>query len=358
MRALGVWTGSRLGLLLVSLMAVPWLVGGRDYLSRWKQWDASLFVTIAQYGYRGDPAQARDPGLPAFFPGMPAVLRLVHLVVDDWALCGLLISLVAGGAAAVALARLAEFEGGSGELAVVAMVLFPTAVFLAAGYSESLFLAFAIPAWLAARRRQWPLAVLLAAGASSIRITGLFLAVALIVEFAFSRPHKRDLPWLVIPFVPLIAYSWYLRGLTGDWLAWKHAQEAGWGRELVWPWRALADDVGLGDDRGGVRRRLQDGDRGGGGGRRRPGLAAGHAQVERVRLLRAAGGRAADLGLLPVRAALAAAVVPAVGADRQAARSMDHRVRPASRPADGAERPALPHRRLGRLRSLPTFAAK
>ncbi|GAA3472922.1 mannosyltransferase family protein [Nonomuraea roseola] len=238
MRALGVWTSSRLGLLLVSLMAVPWLVGGSDYLSRWKQWDASLFVTIAQYGYRGDPAQARDPGLPAFFPGMPAVLRLVHLVVDDWALCGLLISLVAGGVAAVALARLAEFEGGSGELAVVAMVLFPTAVFLAAGYSESLFLAFAIPAWLAARRRQWPLAVLLAAGASSIRITGLFLAVALIVEFAFSRPHKRDLPWLVIPFVPLIAYSWYLRGLTGDWLAWKHAQEAGWGRELVWPWRA------------------------------------------------------------------------------------------------------------------------
>ncbi|GAA2375469.1 membrane protein [Nonomuraea africana] len=238
MRALGVWITSRLGLLAVSVMAVPWLVGGRDYLSRWKQWDASLFVTIAEYGYRGNPAQARDPGLPAFFPGLPSVLRLVHLVVTDWALCGLLVSLVAGGVAAVALARLAEFEGGSGERAVLAMVLFPTAVFLAAGYSESLFLAFAIPAWLAARRRQWPLAVLLAAGASSVRITGLFLAVALVVEFALSRPRWRELPWLVIPFVPLIAYSWYLRGLTGDWLAWKHAQEAGWGRELVWPWRA------------------------------------------------------------------------------------------------------------------------
>ncbi|MEU7895388.1 mannosyltransferase family protein [Nonomuraea sp. NPDC049152] len=238
MKALGIWAASRLGLLLMTLMGASWLVGAGSYLHRWKQWDASLFVTIAEHGYAGDPGSARDPGLPAFFPGMPAILRLVHLLVSDWALCGLLISLVAGGVAAMALARLAEFEGGSGTAAVLAMVLFPTAVFLAAGYSEALFLAFAIPAWLAARRRQWAAAALLAAGASAIRITGLFLAIALIVEFVVSRPRWRDLPWLTVPFVPLIAYSWYLHGRTGDWLAWKHAQEAGWGREMVWPWEA------------------------------------------------------------------------------------------------------------------------
>ncbi|MFC7591336.1 hypothetical protein ACFQYP_52305 [Nonomuraea antimicrobica] len=140
--------------------------------------------------------------------------------------------------AVVALARLAEAEGASGWIAVLALLLFPMAVFLAAGYSESLFLAFAIPAWLAARQGNWASAAFLAAGASCVRITGLFLAVALVVEFVMRRDPVRQAAWLVVPFVPLVAYSYYHYGRTGDWLAWKHAQEAGWGRDFAWPWEA------------------------------------------------------------------------------------------------------------------------
>ncbi|MFC7646545.1 hypothetical protein ACFQX6_42745 [Streptosporangium lutulentum] len=166
---------------------------------------------------------------------------MVHLFTGSWTLAGLLISFVAGAVAMVALARLAEFEGppGTGRRAVLALLLWPMSVFLFAGYSESLFLAFAIPAWLAARRGRWPLAAVLAAGASCVRITGLFLALALVVEF-FSRRHAvRQAGWLVAPFVPLVLYSAYQHARSGDWLAWKHAQEAGWGRHLVWPWESL-----------------------------------------------------------------------------------------------------------------------
>jgi hypothetical protein len=66
----------------------------------------------------------------------------------------------------------------------------------------------------------------------------LFLAVALVVEFWQRRQPVRRAPWLVVPFLPLVAYSSYHFTRTGDWLAWKRAQEAGWGRELVWPWDA------------------------------------------------------------------------------------------------------------------------
>lgn len=236
--ALTLWLSSRLGLLVTALFGVAWLAPEPGFLDRWKVWDADLLVTIAQHGYDGDPAKPADPGLPAFFPGMPLVLRAVHLVVPSWAMCGLLISLVAGAVAMVALAKLAEHEGAPGWVAVLALVLFPTAVFLFAGYSEALFLAFAIPAWLFARRGQWPLAVLFAAGASCVRITGLFLAVALVAEFFSGQNRWRDLPWLIVPFLPLVAYSAYHHSRSGDWLAWKHAQEAGWGREMVWPWDA------------------------------------------------------------------------------------------------------------------------
>lgn len=253
-QALILWIVSRLGILLLSVVGVGVLLQGRGadtLLARWRSWDANLLIVIAEHGYGGDPSAPPDPGLPAFFPGMPLMLRLVHTIVSDWTLSGLLISLFAGAVAVVALARLGEFEGprGAGPRAVFVLLLCPTAVFLFAGYSEALFLAFAIPAWLAARRGDWLVAGLLGAGASCVRITGLFLALALIVEYVGGpwRAAGRDRPgyrthfgWLAVPFVPLLLYSAYQYGRTGDWLAWNHAQQAGWGRYLVWPWESLA----------------------------------------------------------------------------------------------------------------------
>ena len=242
--ALLLWLSSRLGIVVLAVVGATAMVDGdtvAPFLERWKHWDADLLITVAEHGYGGDPSGEPDEGLPAFFPGMPLMLRAVHLFVGNWTLAGLLISFVAGAVAMVALARLAEFEGppGTGWRAVLALLLWPMSVFLFAGYSESLFLAFAIPAWLAARRGRWPLAAALAAGASCVRITGLFLALALIVEFFTRRHAVRQAGWLVLPFVPLVLYSAYHHARSGDWLAWKHAQEAGWGRHLVWPWESL-----------------------------------------------------------------------------------------------------------------------
>ncbi|MDF5756139.1 mannosyltransferase family protein [Spongiactinospora sp. TRM90649] len=252
-QGLTLWISSRLGILLLAVVGAGVLFGEetKPLLERWRAWDANLLIVIAEHGYDGEPGKPDDPGLPAFFPGMPLMLRLVHLVVSDWTLAGILISLVAGGVATVALVRLGDFEGpvGTGRHAVLLLLLCPTAVFLFAGYSEALFLAFAIPAWLAARRGDWLSAGLLGAGASCVRITGLFLAIALIVEYftgpwraerAARPPYRRNISWLLAPFVPLALYSAYQYGRTGDWLAWNHAQEAGWGRSLVMPWESWA----------------------------------------------------------------------------------------------------------------------
>jgi hypothetical protein len=242
--ALLLWLGSRAGIVVAATVGAGVLAGDktlRPFLERWQHWDAKLLVDIAKFGYDGDPAAYPDAGLPAFFPGMPLALRLLHVIVPDWSLAGLLISLVAGTVAMMALARLAEFEGpeGAGRRAVLALLLCPTAVFLFAGYTEPLFLAFAIPAWLYARRQNWVAAGLLAAGASCVRITGLFLGLALIVEFVMRRGRAGKAGWLLVPFVPLVIYSAYQHARTGDWLAWQHAQEAGWGRQMVWPWQSF-----------------------------------------------------------------------------------------------------------------------
>lgn len=252
--ALGIWLLTRSALVLF-VAAVGWFTGaGRPvpgFLEWWTQWDVQLLIEIARYGYGGNPAEEPDPGLPAFFPGMPLALRAVHVLVPSWALAALLISFVAGAVAVVALARLGELDGprGTGPRAVLALLVSPWAVFLFAGYTEALFLAFAMPAWLLARRGHWAAAALAAAGASTVRVTGVFLAVALLVQFAVAvrgggdvvptaRRWLRSL-WLAVPFLPPVLYSVYQYTRTGDLLTWLQAQEAGWGRELVPPWEAF-----------------------------------------------------------------------------------------------------------------------
>ncbi|MDQ1746943.1 MAG: hypothetical protein QOD07_1206, partial [Frankiaceae bacterium] len=142
------WWLSRVAVAVASLAGL-WMVQAHrsvtGFLDAWDRWDARLLREVAQFGYRGYRTHTVDTHLEAFFPGEPAMLRAVHAVVPSWVAAGLLVSLVAGAFACVALARLADLDAaGTGRLAVVALVLSPYAVFLAAGYSEALFLAFAL----------------------------------------------------------------------------------------------------------------------------------------------------------------------------------------------------------------------
>lgn len=245
---------SRLAIFAITAAGV-WLFADRNarepvgFVDRWTQWDTHHYVTIAKFGYDGGPNGPQVP-LEAFFPGYPIAMRVVHEVTGlGFVPAGLVISLVAGGIAALALGRIAAEQAGGGEAGerlaertVLLFLLAPSAVFIAAAYTEALFLAFALPAWLAARRGHWVAAGLLGAAATSVRITGVFLALALIVEFLTAsdgRRQWRSAPWLVAPFVPVLAYFAYLHDRTGDWMRWQHAQEEGWYRDFHWPWEAL-----------------------------------------------------------------------------------------------------------------------
>ncbi|GIH50215.1 hypothetical protein Mro03_53940 [Microbispora rosea subsp. rosea] len=217
-------------------------------LDRFNRYDSYNFMDIAKYGYDGRPEDQDSPRLVAFFPGLPLLLRVVHLVIPDLRLALVLISLVASAVVAVALSRLSEsYREGSGPWAVLAFFLSPFAVFLLAGYTEGLFLALAIPAWLLARRGRWESAAVCAAFASSIRISGLFLALGLVVQFLVSRDGLRaprgwrKAPWLVLPGVPVLAYMIYLWNRTGDLMAWKSAEAQYWGRYPELPWNVFID---------------------------------------------------------------------------------------------------------------------
>jgi hypothetical protein len=242
--ALALWVLTRASIAVIA-GATGWLLTDTGavvgFFDRFVQWDVHHYWGIATSGYGGEPT-----GVPneAFFPAMPTLMWLGAAVLPlAPPTVGLVVSVVGGAIAAVALSRLATLKHGQRAATPTALMwmLAPPAVFLATAYTESLFLALAIPAWLAARRGRWPLAGLLAAGAMTVRVSGLFLAIALVVEFLCS-PRRRwaGLAWLALPAVVLGGWMLYLWILTGDWLAWLHAQEEEWNRSFTWPWVSLA----------------------------------------------------------------------------------------------------------------------
>lgn len=82
----------------------------------------------------------------------------------------------------------------------------------------------------------------LAAATCTVRVSGVFLAAALVVLWLTSRERRwAALPWLLTPLLPLVAWMAYLRATTGNWFAWLEAQAAGWHREFTAPWTALAN---------------------------------------------------------------------------------------------------------------------
>jgi hypothetical protein len=162
---------------------------------------------------------------------------------------GLVVTLVSGSVAAALLWRLVREDphGGDGAArrSVLLLAVAPCGFFLAAVYTEATFLALAVGAWLAASRRSWWLAGVLAALATAVRVNGLFLTAGLVVMYLLQmRADGRRLPRLSaltlgLPALPVLAFFAYLRQRTGSWDAWREAEEAGWDRSTVAPWEGL-----------------------------------------------------------------------------------------------------------------------
>jgi hypothetical protein len=146
--------------------------------------------------------------------------------------------------------RLVKEEWGASvaDRAVWYLLIFPTALFGSAIYSESLFLLLAVGALYLARKGYWESAAMLGFLAALTRLVGILVAPMLLVEWWMQRRHRepdaRPPLWaLAVPAavaLGTVAYMFYLWRLFGNPFAFAQASSA-WGREPTLPLVTMAD---------------------------------------------------------------------------------------------------------------------
>jgi hypothetical protein len=211
------------------------------------RWDTGFYISIVEEGYKFEGAPL--PSV-AFFPLLPLMMRLVLPLVGDVAMAGILVSNLALLLAAVLFYRMvAESHGPAvADRAVWYLLIFPTAFFGAAVYSESLFLLTTIGGWYFARHGRWGVAALFATAAGLTRLIGVIVIPLLLWEWwqqikemgGRKRPSLFTLPVVFAPLAGTGAFMVYLWRVFGDPLAFVHGAAA-WERAPQSVFQTLAE---------------------------------------------------------------------------------------------------------------------
>ncbi|GAC1358651.1 MAG: hypothetical protein PVS3B1_06710 [Ktedonobacteraceae bacterium] len=213
------------------------------FFNPWQQWDAAVYVRIAQFGYQ-------PPFDFAFFPLFPVLIALVARLFggQGYLAAGMFVSNAALLGTLFVLYQLAADSGGEqvARRVLLYLCIFPTAFFFFAAYNESLFVLLTAGTFLALRRQYWWLAGLLGGLAALTRTAGALLVVPYLYEVWLARESvlvnwrsliRGFLPLALIPLGTSL-YCLYCWRMTGNPLIFVSVQYH-WSHQLTWPWQGI-----------------------------------------------------------------------------------------------------------------------
>lgn len=218
-----IWLLIRVGLVLFTM--IMWLavlpLAGRQmppgkrgalftYIDSWTAFDGASYLQIAQNGYTKASA--------AFFPLFPILIHAVGVPLQAlvagpfpvlnpiiWNVASLLVSNACALVALISVVYLVRQEGGDhAEVVAVigALVAFPLAFFMFAGYTESLMVALTALTLLFARRHSWWAAAATAYLGALTHDPGVLLAVPILWELGAAHGWWRALVRRQMPKIP------------------------------------------------------------------------------------------------------------------------------------------------------------
>ena len=207
------------------------------------RWDSGWYRAVAEWGYYLKPGQ---DSTVAFFPLYPLLIKALSLALPfNYFYLGQILSWAALFAALFCFYRLLrlDYDEKRSFNTLLYLLLFPWSFFLAAVYTESLFLFFVVAAFYFARNRHWPAASLFGLLSGLTRITGIFLLPALTYEFLTQHQKlTARAAWLSLIPAGLFGFMLYLRFQVGSFFAFIQNQSS-FGRHAAFPLNTLWWDL-------------------------------------------------------------------------------------------------------------------
>lgn len=181
------------------------------------RYDSGWYATIIERGYQAPPP-AGQQSEHAFFPLYPMVARLLHLATGiDSFRAGLLVSILALFLAIPLFVDEARERFGEKKArdALPFLLLYPMAFFLAAVYTESVFLLLALLAFRSVRRGHLPLALVLGVLLGLTRAPAAAIGPALALSWWLGRSGdpRRFAGASLLLLAPVVGIFGWIYGL-------------------------------------------------------------------------------------------------------------------------------------------------
>lgn len=219
-----------------------------DYCGKWNLWDGPHYLDIAQTGYAGYEENGQHLFL-VFFPLYPWLVKILALVVRNYVVSGILVSMLCFAGGCVLMYKLVaiDYSKSIAKTSVILLSVSPFSFFFGSVMTESTFFLIIIAVFLAIRRHKWLAAGILGIFAALTRSVGVFMVFPAAVEWVreekpllLMKQKKwkdlggrfvRLLPVALMPIGTLI-YLYINYRVEGDPFIFMKYQSEHWGMNL------------------------------------------------------------------------------------------------------------------------------
>lgn len=209
-------------------------------LNFWGHWDAGHYLAIAREGYSLSKSNM------AFFPLYPLLIKILSYFFG-FKLAAYLINFFALTGALIGLFKLVklDLDENAAWRSLFYLLLFPTAIFLSAFYTESLFLFLAIWIFYSIRKKNWLAAGIFGLLAGLTRIESAAIFIFMLYEYLADKDFdfkkiKKEFIYCFFPLIGILLYSLYLKLQFGQFFIFLKSQAA-WGKTFTFPWQPIGD---------------------------------------------------------------------------------------------------------------------
>jgi hypothetical protein len=227
----------------LGLLIYWWLGNANNVRFSLTRWDAGWYLAIARHGYLGVPTDMLDlygkhtvTTPMVFFPGYPQLVRWSAIPFGhNYTVAAVVVSTVAGVAAAYGVNRLARRYTGSSRVGLVMTVLFaaaPMSIVYSMAYPEALLCAFTAWALVGLTERRWGLAGIAtaAAGYVSPMAAPLILVVVVLAVTDLAKRRRWDaVAAMLMAPAGMLGYLLWIASVTGRLDGYFVVQKQGWG---------------------------------------------------------------------------------------------------------------------------------